>query len=231
LPSGLTPVSSGEAFHLRAGLKSAVTAGGYAWEVSSRAGEIVGGVGVEDARLVALMRVALVLGFTWLTTVSAFVAVPLPPDGVPMTLQTLAVLLAALCIGPRLGMASMVLYLVVGMVGAGVFAQGEKGIVAILGQTGGYLLGFVVCQPVVGRIARRRDGSVRGWLAMAVAVLAGEAVIYGIGVPWLAWTNGFGFWRAVEGGLLPFLPGAVIKAALAVLIGRLAAPLSSRNAW
>lgn len=184
-----------------------------------------------DGRALALVRMAMVLFFTWLTMLGAQVAVPLPPDGVPMTFQTLAVLLAALCIGPRLGTASMVLYLVVGMVGAGVFAQGEKGMVAILGQSGGYLIGFVACQPVVGRIARRPDGSVRGWLAMIVAVLAGEAVIFGIGVPWLAWVNGFGLWRAIEGGLLPFLPGAVVKAALAVLIGRMAGPWAGKAAW
>lgn len=191
----------------------------------------VGESGADAARLTALVRMLMVLGFTWLTTIGAQVAVPLPPDGVPMTLQTLAVLLAALCIGPRLGMASMVLYLVVGMVGAGVFAQGEKGIVAILGQTGGYLIGFVACQPVVGGIARRADGSVRGWLAMVLAVVSGEVVIFGIGVPWLAWVNGFGVWRAIEGGLVPFVPGMVVKAGLAVVIGCLAGPWSAGKAW
>lgn len=194
-------------------------------------------IGVEGAASgergvsLVLFRVLLASFFAWLTMLGAHIAVPLPPDGVPMTMQTLVVLMAALCIGPRLGMASMTLYVVVGMLGAGVYAQGEKGIVALLGQTGGYLVGFIVCQPVVGRIARRADGSVRGWLAMIVAVLAGEVVIFGIGVPWLAWVNGFGLWRAIEGGLLPFVPAAAVKGALAVLIGRVAAPLGSKSAW
>lgn len=178
-----------------------------------------------------LMRALLALMFTCLTSLGAVIAIPLPPDGVPMTLQTLAVLLSALCLGPRLGMASMLIYMVVGMIGAGIFAQGEKGIEAILGQTGGYIVGFVVCQPAVGAIARRRDGSVRGWLAMIVAVLVGEAVIFGLGVPWLALVNDFPMSRALEGGLYPFLPGTVVKTALAVMIGRMAAPLSSRHAW
>jgi len=178
-----------------------------------------------------LKRGLLALLFTMLTALGAHIAIPLPPDGVPMTLQTLVVLLSALSLGPRLGMASMALYVIVGMIGAGVFAGGEKGILAILGQTGGYLIGFIACQPVVACIARRRDGSVRGWAAMIVAVLAGEAVIFGLGVPWLAVVNQFGLARALEGGFYPFIPGMIIKSALAVLIGRMAAPLSSRYVW
>lgn len=184
-----------------------------------------------DARQLLLMRTLLAMLFANFVTLGAQIAVPLPPDGVPMTLQTLAVLLSALCLGPRLGMVSMGLYLVVGIIGAAAFAGGDKGIEAILGQTGGYLVGFVLCQPVVGAIARRRDGSVRGWLAIITAVLAGEAVIFALGVPWLAIVNQFSLARALEGGLYPFLPGTAVKTALAVLIARKAAPLSSRFAW
>lgn len=169
--------------------------------------------------------------FAFFASLGAQVAIPLPPDGVPMTLQTLVVLLAALCLGPRVGVVSMLLYLAVGMVGGAVFAAGSKGVLALMGQTGGYLLGFVCCQPVVGMIARRRDGSVRGWLAMVVAVLAGNVVVFGLGVPVLALVNGFGIGRALEGGLYPFLPGLAVKAVGAVLIGRLAAPLAARRPW
>jgi biotin transport system substrate-specific component len=118
-----------------------------------------------------------------------------------------------------------------GVVGASVFAEGEKGAIAILGQTGGYLVGFVLCQPVVGWIVRRRDGAVRGWGALVLAVFAAEAVIFGVGVPWLAVVNGFGVERALEGGLYPFLPGAVVKGALAVVIGRVAVPWASERVW
>ncbi|MBX3323832.1 MAG: biotin transporter BioY [Phycisphaeraceae bacterium] len=194
--------------------------------------EAIGQAGDESgARWAALLRLMLVPGFALLTSLGAHVAVPLPPDGVPMTMQTLAVLLAAMCLGPRLGAASMGLYVLMGIVGASVFAEGEKGAAAILGQTGGYLVGFVACQPVVGWIVKRRDGSVRGWGALVVAVLAAEIVIFGVGVPWLAVVNGFGIERALEGGLYPFLPGAVIKGAIAVLIGRVAVPWASRRLW
>lgn len=178
-----------------------------------------------------LLRLVGVGFFTWFVSFGAQIAIPLPPDGVPMTLQTLAVVLAALCLGPRLGATSMLLYLVVGVAGAAVFAEGGAGAAAIFGQTGGYLVGFVLCQPVITSIIRRRDGSIRGWGALIVAVLAGHLVIFAVGVPWLAVVRGFGAWRAIEGGLLPFIPGLIVKAALAVVIGRLAVPWASRRIW
>ena len=66
---------------------------------------------------------------------------------------------------------------------------------------------------------------------MIAAVLAGNAVVFAFGVPGLALANGYGIGRALEGGLLPFLPGLVIKAAAAVMIGRLAAPIAAKRPW
>ncbi|MEZ6235855.1 MAG: biotin transporter BioY [Phycisphaerales bacterium] len=176
----------------------------------------------------ALFEVGL---FTLLTSFAAQIAVPLPPDGVPMTLHTLVVLLAALRLGPRLGAMSMVFYLAVGLAGAPVFSRGSAGLGVMLGQTGGYIVGFVLCQPVVHWIAVRRDGSVRGWLALVAAMTAAHAVVFAVGVPWLGVVRGFGAWRAIEGGLLPFVPGTIVKTVLAVLIGLWVAPLSVRRMW
>ncbi len=194
--------------------------------VADRAPEAVG-----DAGLIAALRAAGVLLFAWFTFLGAQVAIPLPPDGVPMTFQTLAVVLAALCLGPRLGMASMAVYLAAGIAGAAVFSGGGAGAAAIFGQTGGYLVGFLLCQPVITAIIRRRDGSIRGWGAMILAVLAGHLVIFAVGVPWLAAVRGFSLGRAIQGGFLPFIPGLIVKTALAVYLGRLAAPWASRRIW
>lgn len=187
--------------------------------------------GLGAQRLTIETRLAGVLGFTLLTSLGAQVAIPLPPDGIPMTLQTLAVVLAAVGLGPRLGMASMALYLVVGMIGAGVFADGRAGLGVLMGQTGGYLVGFVLCQPVIARLIRTRDGRIRGWGAFVVAMLAGHAVIFAIGVPWLGHVRGYSLGRAIQGGLVPFVPGLIVKTIVAVVIGRLAAPLASRHFW
>ncbi|MEQ8769386.1 MAG: biotin transporter BioY [Phycisphaerales bacterium] len=187
--------------------------------------------GISDQTITALLRAAGLMLFAWFVFLGAQIAIPLPPDGVPMTFQTLAVVMAALCLGPRLGAASMGLYLLVGTLGAAVFADGGAGSAAIFGQTGGYLVGFVLCQPVITRIVRRQDGSIRGWGALIAAVLIGHGVIFLIGVPWLAVVRGFSLGRAIEGGFVPFVPGLIVKSAIAVYLGRLAAPWAARRIW
>ncbi len=170
-------------------------------------------------------------GFALLTALGAYVAIPLPPDGVPMTLQTLFVVLAALCLGPRAGSLSMLAYIAAGVVGVPLFAEESVGLEVILGQTGGYIVGFLACQPVVGMIVKGRDGLPRGWLAIVVAVLAAHAVVFAIGVPWLAIVRGFTLARAIDGGMVPFLPGMVIKSVIAVLVGLAVAPWCVRRVW
>lgn len=196
---------------------------------------------VSHARL---LRVLGTIGFPLLMALSsqthlwAWLAIPMKPFGVPMTLQTLWVLLSALCIGPRYGMLAMLGYLVVGAIGVPVFAEGGAGVLTVFGQTGGYLIGFVACQPVVAAIVRRPCGSVRGWGAMIAAVLAAHAVIFLIGVPWLWAVRAIDpaaapitFGDAVRGGFVVFIPAMMLKCAIGVLIGRWAAPWASRNIW
>jgi biotin transport system substrate-specific component len=187
---------------------------------------------VPLARLDVRLRAALeVVFFTVFLSFAAQVAVPLPPDGVPQTLHTLVVLLAALRLGPILGTSSMLLYALVGLLGLPVFSKFGHGPAVLVGQTGGYIVGFILCQPVVHWIVRRPDGTVRGWLALVTAMTAAHAVIFAVGVPWLGVVNGFSPSRAVEGGLLPFIPGTIVKTAAAVLIGRYVSPLTWRRAW
>ena len=174
--------------------------------------------------------------FTLLTGIGANIAIPLPPDGVPMSLQTLFVVLAAMSLGPKLGSASMVLYIVMGMIGAPLFAEGEKGLIVILGQTGGYLVGFVLCQPVVTLFIRRKDRTIRAWYWILAGAIAGHTVVFVVGVPWLWAVNvmdgrEYTFLRALQGGFFPFIPGMILKCALATLIGIWAAPFGSRRGW
>ena len=145
---------------------------------------------------------------------SAKVQVPFYP--VPMTLQTLVVLLLGLALGWRLAFATVLLYLAQGAVGLPVFAgTPEKGIglAYLLGPTGGYLVGFAFAAAVTGWIAGHR----RDLLALLAAVLAGTATIYVFGLPWLATL--VGVQQAVVLGLVPFLLGDLVKAALAVALG------------
>lgn len=200
--------------------------------------DLVGSDAPTSALSTALLRGVGILFFVLFTALGAQVYIPLPPFGVPFTLQTLAVILAALSLGPRWGSASMILYVFVGALGVPLFSGGSAGIGTILGQTGGYIAGFLVCQPVVGAIVRRRDGTPRGWGGLILATLAGHAIIFALGVPWLWYVRNsdsgldpLTFAQAAKGGVLPYLPGMVVKAALAVVIGRLALPHAMRRIW
>ncbi len=160
-----------------------------------------------------LLRAALlaILGSA-LVAVCAQVNVPMVP--VPMTLQTLAVLAIGGAYGSRLGATTLALYALEGVVGLPVFAQFKAGPAILMGPTGGYIVGFIAAAGLVGFLAER--GFDRNVVKMFAAMLLGAAVLY---IPGLAWLSTFvgGFARAVELGLIPFIAGDLVKAALAAL--------------
>jgi biotin transport system substrate-specific component len=147
-------------------------------------------------------------------TVSAQVAVPLPFTPVPLTLQTLSVLLLAAAYGPRLATATFASYLALGMAGAPVFSLGRNGLAVIATPSLGYLAGMLAATVVVGYLARR------GWdrrpATTVAAMIVGNAVIYTGGIAWWL-VLGFGPGEAVTGGVLPFLPGDTVKIAVAAV--------------
>ncbi len=160
-------------------------------------------------------RVLAVAVFVVLTALGAHVEVPMLP--VPITLQTLFVVLSGILLGPWLGAASQLAYLGVGLAGAPVFAV-LPGPPALLGPTAGYLLAFPAAALLAGWLAgpATNRSVVRGLRLSAAALLASFAILAG-GVAWLALTTGDPE-RALALGLVPFLPGDVIKTLLAVLI-------------
>lgn len=148
---------------------------------------------------------------------SAKLQVPFYP--VPMTMQSLVVLLLGMAYGWRLGAATVLLYLVEGALGLPVFAgTPEKGIgiAYMMGPTGGYLLGFVFAAALTGWLAER--GWDRSLWRSAVALSLGHAVLFLAGLAWLAVFLGWP--RAVEFGLMPFLVGTLVKTALGVALVR-----------
>ncbi|GGN48408.1 biotin synthase [Streptomyces kronopolitis] len=154
---------------------------------------------------------ALVLGGAALTGIAAQIALPVPGSPVPVTGQTFAALLVGASLGTRRGLLSLALYAVAGMAGVPWFAGGASG---TGGATFGYVLGMLLAAGLVGGLARR--GGDRGALRTAATMAAGTAVIYAVGVPFLALSTGMPFGRAVAVGLVPFLIGDVLKAALAM---------------
>jgi biotin transport system substrate-specific component len=185
-----------------------------------------------------------------LIALGAHIAIPVDPYGVPITLQTLAVVLTALCLGPRFGSLGILVYVLAGAIGAPVFSGGQAGPQVILGITGGYILGFLLCQPLVTAFIRRRDGSIRGWGALILGTLLGHLAIFAVGLPWLylvlnsdpdtaaTWLgSGAKLWGPIPadgvlyGGFIRYLPGMLLKCAIAVIIGRWACPWAMRRIW
>ncbi|MBC8791412.1 MAG: biotin transporter BioY [Tagaea sp. CACIAM 22H2] len=162
-----------------------------------------------------LRKAALVALGSALLWASAKAQVPMWP--VPMTMQSLVVLVIGFAYGARLGMATVLFYLAQGAVGFPVFAgTPEKGIglAYMLGTTGGYLVGFVLSAGLCGWLAERGWGSSLVWLAGAMAL--GSLILFVPGVLWLATFVGFD--KAVALGLMPFAAGIVVKGALGVAL-------------
>ena len=164
-------------------------------------------------------RVIAVAAFAIATALGAQVWVPLLGiSPVPVTLQTLFVLLAGALMGPRLGAASQLTYLAMGVAGLPVFAGGGLGLAHLLGPTGGYLLAFPVAAYAAGLLARPSGRKDLLELARVVAGLfVASLVILVGGTAWLAALTG-DLWGAVALGLAPFLIGDVVKVSLAALI-------------
>src|SRR5258707_8677441 len=174
-----------------------------------------------------LMRsVILVALGTALLTLSAKVSLPLPY--VPMTLQTLVVLVIGAAYGWRLGSATLVAYLAEGAIGFPVFAGPLGGLAPLLGPTAGYLFGFVAAAFVTGWLSER--GWDRSVPLLFVAMGLGHIIILGCGLAWLALGIKLGFAKAWLGGIAPFLAAAVITNALgAVLVPALRHMLERRE--
>jgi biotin transport system substrate-specific component len=137
-------------------------------------------------------------------------------SAVPVTLQTLGVMLAGLILGARLGALAVLVYLAIGAAGVPVFA-GVGGLAPFAGVTAGYLVAFPIGAFVIGLIAFR-DGRFKPSRAFVAAVVGGIGVVYAIGVPVLAVRAGLDLGEAARVGGLIFLPGDLIKAVLATLI-------------
>ncbi|QOG23677.1 MULTISPECIES: biotin transporter BioY [Bradyrhizobium] len=158
----------------------------------------------------ALRAVVLIALGTALMALSAKVNLPLPY--VPMTLQTLVVLMIGATYGWRLGSATMIAYLAEGAMGLPVFAGPVGGIAPLVGPTAGYLFGFVGAAFVTGWLAER--GWDRSVVLLFAAMAVGHIVILAAGFGWLAFGLGLGAAKAWQVGLAPFIAASLVKNAL-----------------
>lgn len=159
--------------------------------------------------------VAMVVAGSLLVAGLAQVSVKLPFTPVPITGQTLGVLLVGASLGLELGVASMLLYLAEGAVGLPFFAEARSGadVLGLSSATGGYLWGFVITAAVVGWLSRRGwDRSLRGSIG---AMFVGEIVLYAAGVPWLMAALDLPLEEGLQLGLYPFIVGDTLKLLIA----------------
>ena len=144
---------------------------------------------------------------------SAQVSIALPFTPVPITGQTFAVLLVGASLGTVRGGASALLYVLLGIAGAPLYAHGAHGWAVITGASGGYLISYPFASALTGWLAERRWD--RRFSSAVGAMLTGNVLIYLFGLPWLAVVLGTGLEKTLELGLYPFVPGDTFKLYLA----------------
>jgi biotin transport system substrate-specific component len=170
--------------------------------------DLVPAVRARDAGLVALGVLV--------TALLAQVSVPVPGSPVPITGQTLAVVLTAAALGPLRGTAVQVLYILTALVGLPFYADASGGYQVVFGATGGYVVGFIPAAYLIGLAAKH--GADRHLLKSVPLFVAGQAVIFAVGVPWLAVSTGMSAAQALEAGFYPFIVGGLVKAAIAAVV-------------
>ncbi len=169
--------------------------------------------GALISRTTANTNIALVVGGVAFMALMAQISIPVPGSPVPVTGQTLGALLLGSAYGASLGFTTFASYLIVGFLGAPVFASGAHGLSRVTGATGGYLVGMLIASLITGYLAGRKwDQKI---LTVIPTMIIGDLIIFTAGLFWLHhsihanWTTTFKF------GLNPFVWGEVIKIAIA----------------
>ena len=161
----------------------------------------------------AITKALLITGGAIFLGTLAQIAIPVPGSPVPVTGQTLGVLLLATAYGANMGAATFALYLAIGFAGAPVFAGHGHGIERLVGPTGGYLVGMLISSWVLGALAGRK------WdqkLFSAIStMLIGDLIIFSFGLIWLHQYTGKDWVWTFSAGLTPFIFGEVLKIAIA----------------
>ena len=157
----------------------------------------------------AVLVVSGVLGLAAL----AQIAIPIPGSPVPVTGQTLGVLILGTAYGSTLGVTTFAIYILAGVAGAPVFANSGHGLDRIVGATGGYLIGMLVATFVLGQLARFHLD--QNFLTALPSMLIGTITTFAFGLVWLHQYTGQSWDWTIKAGLTPFIVGEVLKIAIA----------------
>ena len=144
------------------------------------------------------------------------ISIAIPVSPVPISLASMAVYLAVTVLGMKLGTLSCLIYLLLGLVGIPVFAGGSAGAAKLFGPTGGYLIGYLFLALIAGAFVGRFAKNIA---FAALGMILGTIVLYALGTAWLAYSAGMDFQAALWAGVIPFIPGDLVKMVIAVLLG------------
>jgi biotin transport system substrate-specific component len=157
--------------------------------------------------------------FAALTAAGAYIQIPIPFSPVPVTLQVFFVLLAGSILKSKWGGLSMIVYTLLGISGLPVFAGGSSGMGVLLGPTGGYIIGFILAAYIIGKLSEKVENSDKsGFFVNALNMSAGILIIYACGFIQLMFVAEIGPGTALALGVVPFLPGEIVKTAVAAYI-------------
>ncbi len=166
-----------------------------------------------EKRKITTQQMALVAIMTALTCILAPFSLPIGP--VPISLTNLVIYFSLYLLGWKLGTLSYVIYLLIGLVGVPVFSGFTAGPAKLFGPTGGYLIGFIPMAIIAGIVI---DKYTEKWLLCLLAMIIGTIVCYALGTTWLAYEAKMDMMAALWAGVIPFIPGDLVKMALAILI-------------
>lgn len=155
--------------------------------------------------------------FAALTSVCAQISIPIPFSPVPITLSLFAVFMSAVLLGPKCGAFSQLIYVLVGLCGAPVFAGFLGGIGTLAGYKGGYILSYPIIALVIGLLLKTRKTI--SYIDMIGAMVIGLIICYTMGASWLGFTLKKSVSEAITLGVAPFLPLDLIKIVFVAVIG------------
>lgn len=160
-------------------------------------------------------QMALVGVFTAIICVFGPLSINIPISPVPISMANLAICFTLCVLGMKLGTISVLIYLLIGLVGIPVFSNFSGGLAKLAGPTGGYLVGYIFLALIAGFIFDHFDHMALHFIGM----ILGTAVLYAFGTAWLAHQAGLTFQQALAAGVLPYIPGDLVKIILSMIAG------------
>ncbi len=172
-----------------------------------------------------LKKVILAALMAAVTVVCTWINVPLPFTPVPINMAVLAVFLSGGLLGAYYGLISQAVYIMCGLIGLPVFSGFRGGPSVLVGPTGGYIVGYLVCSFIVGLLIKESTSIIK----IVVSLIIGLAACYALGTIWFVYSSETTLWGGLVSCVFPFIPGDIIKIILATILIKKLQPLIKKE--